>query len=160
MAIYEITEDGKVFNLIKGKELKYHIDSNGYVFVNLRTSDGKQTKALVHRLVAEQFVNNPNNYTYVKHKDGNLQNNHYTNLEWMEMANPNLRKQPTNKKVRLIDKKNLTSIEFASLIEASIYLKSSIEICKNIDVFSIRRNIQNVIDKENRTAYGYVWKYV
>ena len=78
----------------------------------------------------------------------------------MEMANPNLRKQPTNKKVRLIDKKNLTSIEFASLIEASIYLKSSIEICKNIDVFSIRRNIQNVIDKENRTAYGYVWKYV
>ena len=92
MAIYEITEDGKVFNLIKGKELKYHIDSNGYVFVNLRTSEGKQTKALVHRLVAEQFVNNPNNYTYVKHKDGNLQNNHYTNLEWMEMANANLRK--------------------------------------------------------------------
>ena len=114
MAMYEITEDGKVFNLIKGKELKYHIDNSGYVFVNLRTSEGKQIRALVHRLVAEQFIDNPNNYKYVKHIDGNLQNNHYTNLEWVEMANPNLRRQPTNKRVKLIDKKNLTSIEFTS----------------------------------------------
>jgi hypothetical protein len=38
---------------------------------------------LVHRAVAQAFVENPNNYLYVLHKDGNLENNHAVNLEWM-----------------------------------------------------------------------------
>lgn len=37
---------------------------------------------LVHRLVAMTFIENPNNYRCVNHKDGDTKNNHYTNLEW------------------------------------------------------------------------------
>ena len=36
----------------------------------------------IHRLVALHYVDNPNNYEYVNHIDGNKLNNHYTNLEW------------------------------------------------------------------------------
>ena len=37
---------------------------------------------MVHRIVAETFINNPNNYKYVNHKDENPSNNCVTNLEW------------------------------------------------------------------------------
>lgn len=36
----------------------------------------------VHRLVAETFIDNPNDLPYVNHKDWNTFNNNVNNLEW------------------------------------------------------------------------------
>lgn len=52
-------------------------NGKGYRRVRMQ---GKTFK--VHRLVAEAFVPNPDNLPYVLHKDGNRENNNYTNLEW------------------------------------------------------------------------------
>ena len=46
--------------------------------------NGIKKKAFVHMMVAEAFVPNPNNYTKVRHKDGNTLNNKANNLEWYE----------------------------------------------------------------------------
>ena len=48
--------------------------------------NGTQTKQLVHRLVAETFLDNPNNLPQVHHIDGNTTNNAVDNLRWVSVA--------------------------------------------------------------------------
>ena len=43
---------------------------------------GKPKTYVVHTLVAKAFVDNPNNYPFIKHIDGNLENNAASNLIW------------------------------------------------------------------------------
>lgn len=64
----------------KKLSLVYH--KSGYV----RVSVGKKTKGLVHRLVAETFIPNPDNKPMVNHIDGDKTNNHISNLEWVTNA--------------------------------------------------------------------------
>jgi hypothetical protein len=51
-----------------------------------------QDAYLVHRLLAEQFIANPNNYKFVKHKDNNKMNNELENLYWTDKKNDNFEK--------------------------------------------------------------------
>lgn len=68
---------------IKGKILKLSIDSAGYKRVDLKNAvTGIRKNALVHRLVALEFIKNKNNKPCVNHIDGNKINNHFLNLEW------------------------------------------------------------------------------
>ena len=92
----------EIFKEIKGYEGLYKVSQNGVVFSTARkgTKGGclppikeeyqsvvlckemKCKKHKIHRLVAKAFVDNPNNYNMVNHKDGNKYNNVFTNLEW------------------------------------------------------------------------------
>ena len=83
--LYEITDDGKVISYNKypeGHELKSHPIGDGYKAVTIKFNDGKFRMRYIHRLVAEAFVPNPNNYPLVNHKDENKFNNKADNLEW------------------------------------------------------------------------------
>jgi hypothetical protein len=56
-------------------------DHTNYKRVSL-SKDGKVKRVQVHRLVAEHFLDNPNNLPFVNHIDNNGENNNSTNLEW------------------------------------------------------------------------------
>jgi len=47
---------------------------------------GIPTGEYVHRLVAQNFMENPHNYRFVEHIDGNRENNHVDNLQWTAKA--------------------------------------------------------------------------
>lgn len=61
--------------------LKEKTNRFGYKFVSLSNKFGRKSKA-IHRLVAENFIENKNNYKEVNHIDGNKNNNKVDNLEW------------------------------------------------------------------------------
>jgi hypothetical protein len=59
----------------------YHNNRTGYKFVQLY-NNGKSKNYTIHRLVAENFIDNKNHLNTVNHIDGNKHNNTSMNLEW------------------------------------------------------------------------------
>jgi hypothetical protein len=61
------------------------VDSRyGSVNVVLKNDNGDFVRRLVHELVAETFLPNPDGKTKVRHKDGKKKNNSAANLEWCD----------------------------------------------------------------------------
>ena len=84
--LYRISNYGKVMalnykNTGAYKLLQPIIKNSGYISFNLR-KNFKYKHPKSHRLVALHFLDNPNKYETVNHKDGNKMNNHVSNLEW------------------------------------------------------------------------------
>lgn len=79
--IYTISDKAIVKNVKTGKIIKHQKDKDGYPIVDLY-KDGKRKSCRVHRLVADKFVENPNNDPIVLHLDNDKSNMDPSNLIW------------------------------------------------------------------------------
>ena len=88
--IYQISNYGEVLRLMSydsrnhlrnSKILKQRQNKDGYMVIGLH-KNGKETKYLIHRLVAQTFIDNPKKLPEINHIDENKHNNFVSNLEW------------------------------------------------------------------------------
>lgn len=84
---YQVSNSGQVRSIKNGK-IRY-LDgclhkTNGCTYIRFHFyKGGKKVRKFLHRLVAETFIPNPNNYKVVRHINGNTLDNSVENLEWV-----------------------------------------------------------------------------
>lgn len=78
---YQISNFGRVYSKHKGDIKALEVNKKGYQAIRPYKKNVRKTFR-IHRLVAELFIDNPENKPQVNHIDGNKLNNHYSNLEW------------------------------------------------------------------------------
>lgn len=155
--LYKISNYGNVYNVTNNFLLKRNTGNHGYERVIL-FKNGKKNFYLVHRLVAEAFIPNPNKLPQVNHIDENKNNNNVENLEWCDYkdnANHGTRNERSGlnrignnhvpKKVICLETKEV----FESMIQASIKFYNT------SNANGISRNIRGITKKYK----NYTWMY-
>jgi hypothetical protein len=177
--LYQVSSFGQVKMLGREKRLwhggKTYISPKllnqniicGYKKVKLRDSDGNAKMVSVHRLVAKAFIENPNNFPQVNHKDEDKTNNFVfvnkdgtvdyekSNLEWCTA------KYNTNYGTGI---KRCSEAKFKRIAQISLdgniikEWNSMKEIVKTLG-FSYSR-LSQACNGITKTSNGYIWKFI
>lgn len=146
------------YRKIYGKILKARVDKYGYLRIGLMKNK-KQKHYLVHRLVAETFIPNPDKFPIINHKDGNKLNNHISNLEWCNQSYNIIHAYKAGLKVGKSAKHNGIKNPNSKLNEEEVLL-----------IFKDKKNNANIKESylkyKNKISfkgfeqiwYGYSWK--
>lgn len=151
--LYQISNLGRVKSIRNNIILKQTYCKSNYLKVKL-SKNCKQKTIQVHRLVTETFIPNPDNKPQVNHIDGNKENNHIDNLEWVTAKENTehaikigISNKPITKKVFKLDLQGNVLCKYNSIKEAAEKNKG----CYN--------NIPHACSGRYKTAGGYKWKY-
>lgn len=140
----------------KSRILKAQFNGNYYRVVV--SFNGKYRQVLIHRLVAETFIPNPNNLSEVNHKDEDKSNNDVSNLEWctrlynMAYGTKSARHSlfMTLTKGKSVSQYTLDGVfvaDYATIEQAR----------KAVNI--TRGGIKNTCDGKQKSAGGYMWRY-
>lgn len=122
--------------------------NSGYLTVHIMNKN-----KLIHRLVAEAFIDNPLNYPQVNHRDEDKTNNCVDNLEWCtskyNMNYGNRRKKEKQSKIKLYSVQNIDTGEiFISPKEAG-------------EKYGINNDCITLSCRgKTKRAGGYRWRYI
>lgn len=155
--LYEVSNLGRVKSLNYGRTRKEQVlkpvkNNKGYLLVDL-CKNRKIKRFLIHRLVAQTFIPNPENKPHINHIDCNPKNNNVNNLEW---CTPKENVQYAFKLGRLRRRKtpivaiNLTTKE-------KIYFNSQTEAAKELNLY--QQNINRVLKGKLNQTGGYIFRY-
>lgn len=153
---YEVSNYGTVKNTRTGRIIKTRSTNTGYKLIDLHNNCNVSTKYL-HRLVAEAFIPNPNNWPQVNHKDENKENNHVDNLEWCT-ASYNLSYNERAKKVGLHHRENSPTKKKIVCVETGEVFISISEAARKTNINRVA--ISSVIRGIQKHAGGYSWAVV
>lgn len=150
---HQISNDGQVYSNISKLILKQH-ERNGYKAVGLCFKNKRKT-CYIHDLVASAFLGRKEGHV-VNHKDGNKQNNHVQNLEWITY------KENTRHAIKsgLVGKTSKAVAQYDLLCNLIATYSSATEAATAIGEPQQQKHIPSVCRGKRLTCAGYVWKYV
>lgn len=171
--LYQVSNEGRVKTLgrtvtyrtgkiryFEPKVLSQYYDKDGYCQVSF-CINGKNYNKKVHRLVAQAFIPNPNNYPMVNHKDECKTNNFVENLEWCDCKyNLNYGTNPARISERVRNNKYLSKEVVQITLDGNI-----------VRVYPSTREVERELGlnhtcvsacalSKTRKCGGYKWKYL
>jgi hypothetical protein len=158
---YLINKEGSIYSKITNRYLKPYRTKEGYVVIPLK---GKLHR--LHRLLALQYIDNPENKPLINHKNGIKYDNRLENLEWVT-AKENTRHAWDNNLCKTIRHWKGKTGENHNTSKAIIQMDMEGNfIAKHIGIRNIatKMNIkyQSIVrcaSGKRPSAYGYKWKY-
>ena len=153
---YEISNLGRIRTKRTGRIRKTTISNKGYkqiiVYIN------KKPKTFyVHRLVASNFIKNPNNYKEVNHINEDKLNNNSDNLEWCD-SNYNLNYGTRKQRILQTKLKTFKKIKQKDLQGKTIKIwKNIMELHKETNYN--KQSIHFCCSGKYKTSHGYKWEY-
>lgn len=146
---YEVSNFGNIRNKITGKKLTPSLKRNGYMAVDLRY--GEAHTISVHRIVANAFIDNPNNLPCVNHKNEIKTDNRSDNLEWCTQkynANYGYGANARNTPILQLDIEGRFVRMWSSIKDAA-------------ETLGIKyQGISRVCRGERKTSGGFKWEYI
>lgn len=130
---------------LKGKVLKKVNSSNGYYFVTL----GKGKYGLIHRLVLEAFVPNPENKPCCDHIDADRHNNYVGNLRWATFSENNSHPHAVSLRSRPVLQIDVKSGAIIGRFPST----------KDAEKATGARHIGSCCSGNRKSSGGYNWKY-
>lgn len=162
------TQKGKGGCLIVMKDMIMKQSSARHNYAKVTLCFNGYTKTpQVHRLVAEAFIPNPDNYPQINHKDENKWNNCVENLEWCTAEynihyGTKLKRQgetfkkngKRSKPIIQYSKSGEIIMIHSSMRDAARYIRKD-----NSRDGRERFNIKQCCNGETKSAYNYIWRY-
>lgn len=154
--LYQVSSEGRVKSLGNGKSnnskekiLKSNKNRGGYLKVDLH-KEGKKKNYLIHRLVAQAFIDNPNNLPEVNHRNEDKTDNRVENIEYCNRKyniNFGTRTEKTQKPILQFTKEGKFVKKWDGIREVERELGFS------------HSHISKCCKGKLKTAYGFKWCY-
>lgn len=166
--LYRVSNKGRIKSLNykntqRIKILKQYESTNGYLRTCL-CKNGIAKFFLIHRLVAQAFINNQHNLLEVNHIDGNKQNNNVNNLEWCTRSENNvhaiknnlrkIKRGKDNPNSKIIYQKDIKTGKILNIFYGIGDIKRKMHLKDAATIGKCCRSVKNY-----KTAYGYKWEY-
>lgn len=150
---YKVSNMGRIMDK-NGDLLSLYDHPRGYKSVSLSLCDNYRLK-LVHRIVAETFIPNPENKPQINHKDGNKENNKVNNLEWVTQKENSVHASENGLLLRKKYNSNISKLQKNEVLQIrSIYEQKWVTMKEVANAYNI--SIQAVSKIIRRQSYKYL----
>lgn len=151
---YSVSNYGRVRNNKSGQILKGG-KRNGYLRHRLKSCDGSYKMVSVHRLVAEEFIDNPEGYDCIDHLDRVKDNNFVNNLKWCNHKMNNRNRSSTG----LVDFTGISYSAYDNRYVASIVNDDDVRLTKSFSINKYGKKQALLLAKSQRRLWECQFKH-